>query len=445
MSSASAINFDHVIRLSFIPDCPSSFCSLCLQLTYDKFRSKLEQFLPSLDKSTLPTTGDMAIDAVLKVLQTKREKEDRDGISASATDQDKNMVDEAGQPQAWAGKVDSALEILVHNATEEFGFAPRDVYNGVLELPDTRKQHAIVVKLDRSKLKAIVETLYGSRKLDDVSARVVVVHPLQISTRYDWWVIDFKSIRIAKEAVESMRLEEAKHLQETYNRIHKLSDGSPLARWVFKAIVHRMLSDGSWSGGPMPQPIRMVSDGRDPSTLSTNSPLSPSTPDTSLPPPTPLRAGTRAVTRVNFTHKLGNVTLDDGRYYIPTTDNHPLFDSFTIDLDPNQRAIVISVFRIPISSMHEGPAKGYPLIRKIVAHIRELLSEANPEAMVEATVKVAYFLVCPEGQSQHEWQMSVGWNENAQTNDHREDVFCIRVPVSVDSGTPCLFYIATGF
>ena len=146
MSSASAINFDHVIRLSFIPDCPSSFCSLCLQLTYDKFRSKLEQFLPSLDKSTLPTTGDMAIDAVLKVLQTKREKEDRDGISASATDQDKNMVDEAGQPQAWAGKVDSALEILVHNATEEFGFAPRDVYNGVLELPDTRKQHAIAVE-----------------------------------------------------------------------------------------------------------------------------------------------------------------------------------------------------------------------------------------------------------------------------------------------------------
>ena len=134
-----------------------------------------------------------------------------------------------------------------------------------------------------------------------------------------------------------------------------------------------------------------------------------------------------------------------GSYYIPTTDNHPLFDSFTIDLDPNQRAIVISVFRIPISSMHEGPAKGYPLIRKILAHIRELLSEANPEAMVEATVKVAYFLVCPEGQSQHEWQMSVGWNENAQTNDHREDVFCIRVPVSVDSGTPCLFYIATGF
>ena len=89
----------------------------------------------------------MAIDAVLKVLQTdSREKEDRDEIGASATDQDKNMVEEAGQPQALAGKVDSALEILVHNATEEFGFAPRDVYNGVLELPDTRKQHAIAVE-----------------------------------------------------------------------------------------------------------------------------------------------------------------------------------------------------------------------------------------------------------------------------------------------------------
>ena len=43
---------------------------------------------------------------------------------------------------------------------------------------------------------------------------MVVVHPLLISTRYDWWVIDFKSIRIAKEAVESMRLEHYKNCSD---------------------------------------------------------------------------------------------------------------------------------------------------------------------------------------------------------------------------------------
>jgi hypothetical protein len=53
------------------------------------------------------------------------EEEDRDdicdGIRTLATDQDKNMVDEADQSHA---PVRNALEILVHNATEEFGFAP---------------------------------------------------------------------------------------------------------------------------------------------------------------------------------------------------------------------------------------------------------------------------------------------------------------------------------
>ena len=69
------------------------------------------------------------------------------------------MVDEAGQPQAWAGKVDSALEILVHNATEEFGFAPRDVYNGVFRLPRTREDHATVLEnFDCAELRKIVET-----------------------------------------------------------------------------------------------------------------------------------------------------------------------------------------------------------------------------------------------------------------------------------------------
>jgi hypothetical protein len=29
-------------------------------------------------------------------------------------------------------KVGNALEISMHNATEEFGFAPRDIYNGFL-------------------------------------------------------------------------------------------------------------------------------------------------------------------------------------------------------------------------------------------------------------------------------------------------------------------------
>ena len=38
------------------------------------------------------------------------------------------------QPQAHVD-TDIVLETLLRNATEEFGFAPRDVYNGVFDLP----------------------------------------------------------------------------------------------------------------------------------------------------------------------------------------------------------------------------------------------------------------------------------------------------------------------
>ena len=64
--------------------------------------------------------------------------EDRDRVGdggRSATDRDVGTVDGTGQPQALMVNVDDALKILVHNATEEFGFAPRDVYDGVFNLP----------------------------------------------------------------------------------------------------------------------------------------------------------------------------------------------------------------------------------------------------------------------------------------------------------------------
>lgn len=53
------------------------------------------------------------------------------------------MVDEVGQPPALVRTVDNALKILVHNATEEFGFAPRDVYDGVFQLYETRDKHSL--------------------------------------------------------------------------------------------------------------------------------------------------------------------------------------------------------------------------------------------------------------------------------------------------------------
>ena len=77
-------------------------------------------------------------------------------------------VNNAGQLRDPVYEVDNALIILVRNAIEEFGFAPRDVYDGVLRLPSTRKQHTVAVEnLSSSDLKTLVETFSKNRALTE--------------------------------------------------------------------------------------------------------------------------------------------------------------------------------------------------------------------------------------------------------------------------------------
>ena len=169
------------------------------------------------------------------------------GIKASSTDQHGNRVD-ADQPQAPvenALKIDDALKILVHNATREFGFAPRDVYDGVLDLPWTRSERAAVVeKFNCSKLKTLVEKFSDKGKLSNSSHCVVVIHPHKCTPDWDDWEIDFKSVRIARWVAELMWLEEGSHLWETHKFLRSTRGSPTLAGWDFEVIVHRILSHG---------------------------------------------------------------------------------------------------------------------------------------------------------------------------------------------------------
>ena len=418
-------------------------CSLCFRPGYSEFRSRLGEFLPLPDGSTLPTTDDSAIDAVLEVLQMERgrkeaEHEDRDemgdGTRTPARDQDVEM-DGTGQPQALAGgvdsapklPVDSALETLVRNATEEFGFAPRDVYNGVFDLPTTKRKHAAaVVTLNYEQLKNILQNLpTGDGLVPDFPHRVVVVSPCPVPGRDDGWKMNLKSIRIANDVVESMRLKEDEPLREMYCCFHGLSEGGVVAGWIYEAFIHRTFAHG-WQGSSesMPQPVRMGSEKGGNSSAFTIS----SAPNTSLNPPLPLRADARTVTRIHLPHGLSDVTLDSNRYYFPRAKNNPLFDSFIINFDPDQNTATISIFQITTSETHGGSAEGYLLIRKIMAHICKLLKVADPSATAKANLSVTYFLVSPVAAPQ--WKMPTGWNTGTRDYDHRGDVFCLHIPVS---------------
>jgi len=436
--SASAMSFDRSSSLTVLRLC----YSLHLHPGYNAFRSELEKSLPLSDALTpsttdcTSTTSDNAIDAALEVLRERKkvveaEKNENlddmgDGSTAQATDWDEGMVDEAGQPLAPVSTVDNALEILVDNAIEEFGFAPRDVYGGVLEPHNTRHQHANAVKqLDYTELQKTVRFFSQQCGLTDsaTSHHVIVVfprpHPTDSLLDHDRWAIDFKSIQIAKKVTESMRLQETECLWEMYQSFHRSSASSALAGWVFEVIVHCLFS-GGWQSGPVLQPIRMDHNGSSDFPVFYADPSS-TTPDTSS---SPLRPRTRAVIGVNFTDcQLSDVMLNNGRYYIPTAAIHPLFDSFTIDMDPH--TVVITFFRITVSPRNGGLVEGYSHVRKIMRHVHELLKETDSNA----AVKFAYILVCPDDESEYQWQMSVGWNKDTETHDHRRDVFCIRVPV----------------
>jgi len=197
-----------------------------------------------------------------------------------------------------------------------------------------------------------------------------------------------------------------------------------LAGWFFEAIVHHKFATG-WEDQPRPQPILMESDNRNHPAFSIDLSSPSPTPGTSLSSFTPLRADARTVVSVNLAGGLGDVTLDTDKYYIPNVTNNALFDSFVIDHDRDRRTVVISIFQITISPRHGGSADGYHLIRKIMIRVGALLKEAG----LDATIKVAYFLVHPDSKPKHKWEMPAGWSKNNILNNHCGEAFCIPVPV----------------
>ena len=318
---------------------------------------------------------------------------------AQTTDQDGDTVDQE--------EVDEAVKILVRNATEAFGFAPRDVYRGIFNLPEMKDQHTDAVRdLDYSSLKTLVKAFASNRELDSLPHQVVAVYPRCPSGDIDTREIDFKSIRIARAAVRCMRVREDENIRETFQCLHEIPESSVLAGWVFEAIAHRALSDRSINNC-----VPMLSNGTTPPTFST-----PDDPSSSL--STSLSfAGRRVVKQVNFARGLVNVTLDRNVYYTPTASNHPLFDSFTVDCD--RRPVTISVFQITISSRHGGLDTGYFYVRRIKTHIRKLLIEAGYGYGVK--IEVAYYLVCPDDGLKRQWDIVPdGWDAGK--------AFCIRVP-----------------
>jgi len=329
-----------------------------------------------------------------------------DDFGGAAMDQDEKTVDKPGQK----GPADIAIEILVCNAIEEFGCAPRDVYEGVFRLPQARLRHITrVEKVNYSKLKNLVDAFSLDRGLDKFSHHVVAVKPFRYTLNTDRWEIHFKSTRIARRVVELMRSQEDDHIRDMYALFHQIPESSCLTGSFFESIAHRVLSR------KYTQPIPMLTSGNPPTFSTHGTPLSPSTPP---------RDHVRDTRRLDLLRELSSVTLSSGKYYVSTSATNPLFDSFTIDIDADRRTAAISVFQITASPRHGGSSDGYLLIRNIMRRVRKCLGLGNREP----GIKVSYFLVCPDDGSHYQWNMPPDWNKNAAVNDHRGEAYCIRIP-----------------
>ena len=191
---------------------------MCLNLEYKRFRSKLEKVLNKstcatadikqgealqvdlVDKINKTDTIGNVDDMSLQILQKEwkagelvdNDNEMGDDITPS---EDKNTAhDEAAQLPMTA---DTALNILLHNAVEEFGQAPRDVYNGVFHFSETKVRHdAHVRQLTCAKLSDLVAVFATTRGLDEFSDHVVAVNVEQnVAACFDEWTIGSREKR----------------------------------------------------------------------------------------------------------------------------------------------------------------------------------------------------------------------------------------------------------
>jgi len=325
--------------------------------------------------------------------------------------------------------VDSAMEVLVWNAVANYGFAPRVVYGAIFQPSLTNEEHEkAIAGLSYEALEKLIRDFRRSGVLStDIGHQIVSVSPIMRYEGYplDSWTINFKSIRIAKKVVVAMKQEEDQRLWQMYSLFHSSPMTSSLAGCVFEAIAHRILckdlpsdADAASSVG---EALVMHSDGSETPTFSTT--ISSSTFGTSLPPALPLLDNGRKDTIIDLTCSLDNFQADGATYYIFKAVNNPLFNSFTITFDPSQSTALISVFLMSISRTPRGSTKGYDLIREIMDRVSRLSPNFKS--------RVAYWLVCPASAPSEEWSWTMpnGWDTNTIANDHRGDVFCLRIPV----------------
>ncbi|KAF4607355.1 hypothetical protein EYR38_001423 [Pleurotus pulmonarius] len=288
-------------------------------------------------------------------------------------------------------KVAPGLESSVSNASEKWGWAPRDIYTAItneqnLEIALT----TALLGLDtlRQLLKLLTEAITGSADNSESESHDII-SLYQCPTGGP--LMDFKSPYIRYRVQERIGIV---HPEEARTFIHLLRyhrESAPLYGWAFENLVFSILCGPMNQGDLSPPCLASVSPDGTKWSLQID-PSDPGQAPTSRPPHPVGR------TRVTFDN-LGNVTLDDTKLFVPPQPNFPFLDAFFLQFDRQESHVVVVVLQVTTSLKHHGSAKGYAFLERLRTHLEHLGGRENParagKRSKEVQVSFTYRLMVP--------------------------------------------------
>ncbi|KAK7442760.1 hypothetical protein VKT23_016007 [Stygiomarasmius scandens] len=377
-----------------------SYASIKVQPDYESFLEELQLYVGSVVAPALPASLDKLdqhrhAHKILQKWETSHEPQ-----------------------QAAALTLDGALKILLMAATEEFGLAPRDVYEAIFNPVCIMKTHQSALSdVCYDELYAVVKRSNTYPNSKSLTHRIFSIYP-DPSSELDW-KINFKSPNIARKALDRMEQREKDGDIEMYRHFKNSQEASAIASRLFESIANKRLASDNLSSCVL---FPMANSGTD------NSPiLSINFSNANSAPATNVSLPIAKMDITDFSGKVRDPLVLMDRFYRPEASSNPLFDAFcavrTDDDDSESVYIDLWIFQHTTSHSHQGSDLGYPFIRKIIRGLENSFQTGANELKRKLSVctSVHYVLVVPEDDENGfwEWIMPAGYDTETSFQDHR--------------------------
>jgi len=328
---------------------------------------------------------------------------------------------------------ENAIICLLDAGIGHFGYSARDVYGAVFNYKSIIEDHMEAFDIQYPELLAAVTALAKNNSpKHKIANRILAISPVDgepfVKVK---WRVNFKSNWIARSVLRKLGQVQDFEVRQRMSDLGRIPQANLMAGWFFEAIVHRTIAEtegGFWTLVHMPFAVM------DSPQFFMSQDATPCVPDDAQ-----FSKAKREVFELKSINDL-STHLKDKTYYIPVDTNFSLFNAFTIDFDYSTNSAVLWILQITTSQSRGGSSIGYRKIREIIAILKdELREQSPPRKKVKATedvtpepVKVHYLLIVPKIDGLHlKWQFPSGWDTSYGKNDHRGDVYCLEVPVSV--------------